>query len=57
MLAKAYHVKNGLSLQIFWVRVCRLMELICTNCKRDSRKKFTSPEFCVPFTQNLNHVN
>ena len=27
------------------------MELICTNGKRDSRKKFTSPGFCLPFTQ------
>ena len=30
------------------------MELICTNGKRDSGTKFTSPEFCLPFAQTAN---
>ena len=29
---------------VFWQ-----MELICTNGKLDSGKKFPSPEFCLPF--------
>ena len=36
------------------------MKLICTNDKRDSETKFTSPEFCFPFAQTVNrsaHVN
>ena len=31
-----------------------VMELICTNGKCDSRTKFTSLEFCLPFAQTVN---
>ena len=29
-------------------------ELICANDKRDSGRKFISPEFCSPFAQTVN---
>ena len=29
------------------------LELICENGKRDSGAKFTSREFCLPFTQTV----
>ena len=29
------------------------MELICLNGNRDSGTKFTSPEFCLPFSQTV----
>ena len=32
----------------------REMGLICTKGKRDSRTKFTSFEFCLPFAQTMN---
>ena len=32
------------------------MELICTNGKRDSGTKLTSPELCEPFTQTVNRT-
>ena len=28
--------------------IFRQIKVICTNAKRDSGKKFTSPEFCLP---------
>ena len=28
-----------------------MVHLVCTNGKRDSKTKFTGPEFCVPFAQ------
>ena len=30
-----------------------VVEMICTNGKRDSGMKFTSPEFCLPFAQTV----
>ena len=36
--------------------VFRKMKLICTNGKRDSGTKLTSPEFCLPFTQTVNRA-
>ena len=32
------------------------MELICTNSKRYSGTKFTSPEFFFPFVQAVNQA-
>ena len=39
--------------QIF-VPFLRWVELICSNGKRDSGTKFTSPEFCITFVQTVN---
>ena len=36
--------------------VFRKMKLICTNGKRDSGTKLTSPEFCLQFTQTVNRA-
>ena len=57
--ARLYDAKNEApeeeaEFQVFAVHF-RLMEVICTNGKRDNGKKFKfiSPEFCVPLAQTV----
>ena len=33
------------------------MDLICANGERDSRTKFASPEFCLPFAQTVKSIS
>ena len=54
-----WNVAHGNSSPIVWyfqafAAVFRYMELNCTDGKRNSGTKFTSPEFYLPFTQNVN---